>query len=197
MTLTRRFACLAGALALGALAPLPVLAQQLPNAEMLLDAQREAMKPLARMDGTWRGPAWTLLADGSRHEITQTERIGPFLGGAIKLIEGRGHEADGRISFRAFAVVSYDTRAKTYQLQSHAQGRGGNFAFAPTADGYTWTVPMGGNALIRYTAVIRDGELLEVGDEIVPGQEPKRFFEMRLKRLGDSAWPEAGAVPQR
>ncbi len=197
MTLTRRSACLAGALALSALAPLPLLAQQLPNADMLLDAQREAMKPLARMDGTWRGPAWTLLADGSRHEITQTERIGPFLGGAIKLIEGRGHEADGRVSFRAFAVVSYDMRTKTYQLQSHAQGRGGNFSFAPTADGYTWAVPMAGNALIRYTAVIRDGELLEVGDEIVPGQAPKRFFEMRLKRLGDSAWPEGGAVPLR
>jgi hypothetical protein len=45
----------------------------------LIAAQREAMVPLAFMDGVWRGPAWTILASGEKHTITQTERIGPFL----------------------------------------------------------------------------------------------------------------------
>ena len=52
-----------------------------------MDAQKAAMKPLAMMDGVWRGPAWTMLPTG-KHEITQTERIGPFLDGQIKVLEG-------------------------------------------------------------------------------------------------------------
>ncbi len=182
-------------LMLGTFTPTPAQAQHGPGAEETLSAQRDAMKALSRMDGTWRGPAWTLLPDGRRHEIIQTERIGPFLGGAIKLIEGRGHEADGQVSFRAFAVLSYDVRGKTYQMQSHAQGRSGSFAFAPTADGFTWTIPTGGDTLIRYTATIRDGVFFEVGERLLPGKEPQRFFEMRLQRVGDTGWPEAGAVP--
>jgi hypothetical protein len=171
--------------------------QGAPDSAALLGAQRDAMKALQPMDGTWRGPAWTLLADGSRHEVTQTERIGPFLGGTIKVIEGRGYEADGRVSFNALAVVSYDTRQQRYNLQSHAQGQSGTFTLTPTAEGYVWTIPTGGETSIRYTAVIRNGELHEVGDRLAPGQAAKRFFEMRLTRIGDSAWPEAGAVPPR
>ena len=44
------------------------------------------------MDGTWRGPAWTLLPSGEKHELTQTERVGSMLDGSIKVIEGRGYE---------------------------------------------------------------------------------------------------------
>ena len=52
-------------------------------------AQKEAMAPLAFIDGVWRGPAWTQLRTG-RHEVTQTERIGSFLDGSVKVMEGRG-----------------------------------------------------------------------------------------------------------
>ena len=61
----------------------------------LIAAQREAMAPLAFMDGVWRGPAWTILPSGQKHTVTQTERIGPFLDGSVKVIEGRGYEPDG------------------------------------------------------------------------------------------------------
>src|SRR6478672_6854315 len=33
-----------------------------------------------------------------KHTITQTERIGPFLDGSVKVIEGRGCEPDGRVT---------------------------------------------------------------------------------------------------
>jgi hypothetical protein len=36
--------------------------------------------------------------------------------------------------------------------------------------------------------------LHEIGERIVPGGEPVRFFEMTLKRIGDTDWPAAGAV---
>jgi hypothetical protein len=50
---------------------------------------------------------------------------------------------------------------------------------------------------IRYTAVIKDGTLFEVGDRVVPGKEPVRFFEMKLKRVSDNDWPAAGAIPAK
>ena len=50
---------------------------------------------------------------------------------------------------------------------------------------------------IRYTAVIRDGVLTEVGDRIALGKEPVRFFEMTLRRISDTDWPAANAIPAK
>jgi len=50
---------------------------------------------------------------------------------------------------------------------------------------------------IRYTATIKDGTWVEVGDRIFPGKEPIRFFEMSLKRIGDTTWPASGWVPAK
>lgn len=50
---------------------------------------------------------------------------------------------------------------------------------------------------IRCTAVIKYGIWREVGDRIAPGKEPGSFFEMDLKRVGDTNWPSAGAVSQK
>lgn len=174
----------------------PVSAQPMSDPAPLIAAQKAALEKFARMDGVWRGPAWTLLASGDKHQITQTERIGPFLDGAVKVIEGRGYEADGRVSFNAFGVIAYNTETKTFRLRSHAQGRYGDYAIVPTEDGYTWEIPAG-PMIIRYTATIKDGVLKEVGDRIVPGKDPVRFFEMTLTRLGNSDWPAAGAVPMK
>lgn len=160
-----------------------------------MDAQKAAMKPLAMMDGVWRGPAWTMLPAG-KHEITQTERIGPFLDGQIKVIEGRGYNADGTVSFNAFGIVSFDPAKKEYTLHSHALGRAGDFKLTPTADGYVWEIPAG-PMTIRYTATIKDGAWKEVGERIAPGQAPVQFFEMNLKRVSDTDWPAAGAIPMK
>ena len=172
------------------------LAQPRPDPAATMAAQREAMARLKAMDGVWRGPAWTMLPSGEKHHITQTERIGPMLDGTIKVIEGRGYEPDGRPSFGAFGTVYYDVGAAAYVFNAIAQGQAGRFAFQATPDGYAWEIPAG-PATIRYTAVIKDGTLREVGDRIVPGQPPVRFFEMELKRVGDTDWPAAAPVPPR
>lgn len=178
---------------ISAAAPLSSAAQGRPDPGPLLAAQREAMVALKSMDGVWRGTASMLLPSGEKHTVLQTERIGPFLDGAVKVIEGRGYDADGKLSFNSFGTVSYNPASKTYSLRSHAMGQVGDFAFAPTADGYTWEIPAG-PVTIRYTAVIKDGQLREFGDRVVPGREPVRFFEMTLQRVGDSDWPAAGAI---
>ena len=175
---------------------LSVFSQGRPDSAALIATQRDAMKQFALMDGVWRGPAWTILPSGEKHSITQTERIGPFLDGSIKVIEGRGYNADGSVGFNAFGIISYNPATQVYTLHSHALGQVGDFVIKPTADGYTWEIPAG-PMTIRYTGVIKDGTLREVGDRIVPGKEPVRFFEMNLKRVGDTDWPAAGAIPAK
>lgn len=173
--------------------PFNVLAQGRPDSAVLMSAQNEAIKRLAFMDGAWRGTAWSVLPTGEKHTITQTERVGSFLGGTVKVIEGRGYEADGSVAFNAFAIVSFNPATRAYSMRSYAQGLSGDYAFTPTADGFTWEIPAG-PMTIRYTATIKGNTWTEVGDRIMPDGKAIRFFEMTLTRLGDTTWPAAGTV---
>jgi hypothetical protein len=177
-----------------AFAVVPVTAQ--PDAAPLIAAQKEAMAPLARMDGMWRGSAWTITREG-RHNVVHTERVGPFLGGSIKVVEGRAYDADGSVGFNAFGIISFDPAGRAYTLHSYAMGHKGDFPLTILPDGYVWEVPAGPGAKIRYTATIGDGKWREVGDRIVGDGTPTRIFEMNLTRVGDSGWPDADPVPMR
>jgi hypothetical protein len=159
-------------------------------------AQRQAMLPLAALDGTWRGTARVALEGGRVKELVQTERIGSMLGGTLKVIEGRGYAADGQLDFHAFAVVSFSPRTGKYNFHSHAQGQSGDFAFEPRPDGFVWTIKYG-HVIIRQTAVIKDGNWNEIGERLVEGQPPVKTVELNLRRVADTDWPAAGAVPMR
>jgi len=172
-------------------------AAQAPDPGALIAAQREAMKAFAAMDGVWRGPAWSLQPNGEKRNLTQTERIGPFLDGSVKVIEGRGYKEDGTVGFNALGIVSYDAARKAFSIRSWAMGRGGEFAFTPLPDGYAWEIPAGPGATIKYRATIKDDTLVEVGDRHTADGPPLRIFEMRLKRVGDSEWPAANPIPPR
>lgn len=172
------------------------LAQAPADPAKLLAAQRDAMKKLAFMHGQWRGSAWIIKPDGQKHELTQTERVGPFLDGSVKVVEGRGYDADGNVAFSALGVVSFNPSTGMYTMSSWAQGQSGVFSLTPNTDGFTWEIPAG-PAIIRYTTTIKDGAWHEVGDRILPGKAPVRFFEMTLKRVGDTDWPAEGAVPAK
>ena len=89
-----------------AMSPLHAIAQGRPDPMALMAVQRDALAKLAFMEGVWRGPASTVLTNGDKHAVMQTERSGPLLGGTVKLIEGRGYDAEGRTGFNAFAVLS-------------------------------------------------------------------------------------------
>src|SRR5512141_948490 len=107
-------------------------AQGRPDPAALLAAQKEAMAAFSAMDGVWRGPAWTILPSGEKHNITQTERIGPFLDGSVKVIEGRGYDPDGKVTFNAFGTISFNPTTKVYTLHSHAMGNVGDFVLTLT-----------------------------------------------------------------
>lgn len=168
-------------------------AQGRPDPTALLAAERQAMAPLAFMDGVWRGTAWNIEYSGQKHTLVQTERVGPFLEGAVKVVEGRGYDAEGSLAFNAFATISYNPTTKAYTMRSYAQGTVGDFSFTPTADGFVWEIPAG-PMTIRYTAVIKDGTWNEVGDRLMPGKDPVRFYEANLARVGNSDWPAADAI---
>jgi len=179
-----------------ALCAVPARAQGPPDSLPLLAAERQAMQPLAFMDGVWRGPAWTIRPSGERHEVTQTERIGPFLDGTVKVMEGRGYDAEGKVTFNAFGIVSYDPAKKAHTLHSYAMGMAGDFAFTPSDSGYVWVIPAG-PMTIRYTAVVHGNKWREIGERLMPGQDAVQFFEMNLVRVRDTDWPAAGAVSKR
>ncbi|HTU51459.1 MAG TPA: hypothetical protein VMF56_12750 [Acidobacteriaceae bacterium] len=159
----------------------------------LIAQQRQAMTPLAFLNGVWRGPGWIVLPSGEKITFSQTERIGPFLDGSVKVMDGRSYTSDGKLIFNAFAILSYDSGGHSYSMRSYAQGRTGDFHFTPTAKGYTWEIPAG-PMTIRYTAAVKGGVLHEVGERILPGKEPIQFFEMNVRRVGDTDWPNAGAI---
>jgi hypothetical protein len=149
----------------------------------------EAMARLGFMRGVWVGPATGTSREGKPYRVTQTERMGPLLGGDIIVIEGRGYLEDGTTAFNAFAVVSWDPRSSKYELRSYAQGLAGTFELTPTADGYVWEIPAGREAVIRYTATVKEGHWREVGEFIASGKPPVQTFEMNLQRVGDTDWP--------
>jgi hypothetical protein len=191
----RKTALVSLSIVLTALNASPARAQR-PDPAATVAAQKEAMKSLALLDGVWRGPAWTLLENGQKQEMIQTERIGPFLDGAIRVVEGRGYDAaTGAATFNAFAVISYDATQKSYALRTYAQGRSGEFNLTPTANGYIWEI-LAGPMTIRYTVTIKDGLWNEIGERITPGRDPMRFVELNLKRIGDTDWPAAGVIPR-
>ena len=44
----------------------------------------------------------------------------------MKVIEGRGYDADGNVSFNALCIVSYDPDSRTYKMRSYTMGMVGD-----------------------------------------------------------------------
>lgn len=181
----------AAALAAGS----PVLAQEPDPAVVAarMDAQRAAMAKLSRLDGEWRGEAWVANRAGVRRTFVQAERVGGMLDGTIKVVEGRGFE-DGKMTFNAFATISYDPDKKTYSMRTNTWGYQSDVPLEATEDGFIWTLPAGPGGQVRYTAVIKDGTWVEYGEYVPTGGKGMKFMEMTLERLGDTKWPVEGAL---
>lgn len=146
----------------------------------------------AMLDGVWAGDATVTTRDGPRW-LRHTERVGPMLGGALRVIEGKSYNADGSdAGFNAFAIISAQDEGE-FAFRSYAQGHSGTFAIAPTGTGFAWSMPIG-PATIRYTAVIKDGAWHEAGVMERPGAAPVTIFESNLRRVGKTDWPAAGAI---
>ncbi len=187
-------ATLAAAAALIAAAPAPIAMAQDANGAAIAE-QQAAIGKLSWMLGKWRGPGEGTNRAG-HYTVTQTERIGTFLNGTVIVIEGKGYSPDGTVGFNAFGIISYDPATKGYKLHSYALGYAGDFVLTPTAAGYVWEIPAGPGAKIQYTATLANGVWNEVGDYFGPSGPPHRIFEMKLRRVGNTRWPQAGGMPR-
>jgi hypothetical protein len=93
-------------------------AQQRPN----VATQREAMKKLAFLVGSWTGDA-TTVRPNQTIKVKQTEQVSYKLDGLVLLIEGTGRNPDsGEVIFRALATVSYDDAAGAYHFRAYNDG---------------------------------------------------------------------------
>ena len=166
----------------------PVSAQNAAPASAAAEEAKAAMAKLAFLDGWWEGEGWTTEAGGQRLTFRQTERVGPLLDGGVKLVEGRGQGVDGKGAFNAFGVLSPAREPDTYEFRAYTQGRAATFKARLLEPGkLVWEIPAGPNR-IAYTMTVADGVWTEVGDFIAPGAEPRRFFEMTVRRKGDASW---------
>jgi hypothetical protein len=170
----------------------PGLAQGQPDPAAMVAREAAAMKALAWTRGRWQGEAWSTTPAGVRHEIVQTERVGPMLDGSLVVIEGKSFERDGKpAAFNAFGIMSYDATRSAYGFHSYAQGRAGEFPLEVTPAGYVWTIAAG-PMKIRYTATHTADTWREMGELVRPDQTTTQIFEMNLRRMGDTDWPLAG-----
>ena len=63
-----------------------------------------------------------------------------------------GYDADGRTTFNALGIISYNVATKSYSMRSYAMGQTGDFPVMLTSDGFAWEIPAG-PATIRYQAI--------------------------------------------
>lgn len=177
-------------LAAGAL----IAAIAVPAAAADAGANASAMAKFDAMKGVWKGEAKGFGPGGVPFNVTQTERIGPLLGGDILVIEGTGYEADGKVAFNAFGVISWNAQTQGYEFRAYNGGRAGTFKMTPTETGAVWEMPAGPNANIVSTITIKDDTWHELQQYVAQGQPARTVVEMKLKRVGDSEWPAAGAI---
>ena len=192
----KAFGAALGAAAIACAVPAFAQGQSAPER---LAAERAAMAPLAWMGGAWRGQA-TVVERSGRIEMTQTERVGPFLGGSVMVMEGKAFGADGRPNgFNALAVISYDPDAKAYTFTSYAQGYAQAVPFTVRPDGWSWERAAGPGRTLRYSASNAGGRWTEVGTMTGPQMPaPVEIYRSELEHVGaDDAWPAAGGVPPR
>ncbi|WP_260484287.1 DUF1579 domain-containing protein [Sphingomicrobium flavum] len=179
------------ALATALAVPAAATAQD-PQSAALLAEQTERMKAFEWQEGLWRGDA-TFQTPNGPFEMVQVERVGPFLGGSVKIVEGRGYDKDtGEAVFNALGIIKWHNELGEYRFHTFAQGRSGVYPVELTETGYNWWIEAGPMTM-RYETTFTDGVWHEVGYRIMGDAEPVQFFEMKLRRVGDNDWP--GPVP--
>ena len=101
-------------------------------------AQREAMKKLAFLQGTWSGDA-TTMRPNQTIKVKQTEQVSYKLDGLVLLIEGTGRNPDsGEVMFRALATVSYDDIAGVYHFRAYNDGNYLDAELKVPENGFEW-----------------------------------------------------------
>jgi hypothetical protein len=114
--------------------------------------------------------------------------------GTVLMIEARSYESDGRPSFDVLRIVSYEPETQTYSMRSYQSGRIREHVLSLTDDGVAWESESGGSATVRYEASVKNGAWVETATRVPARGEPETYVEVRMKRLRNSGWPQAGGL---
>ena len=163
--------------------PLAAAAQTPPS------PQAAEMKRLDFLVGRWQGEGWIVLGRGERYAFRQAENVQRKVDGAVLLIEGLGKSKDpvnaGAVVHNAFAVVSYDKRARAFRWYAiRANGDPVDTQLKVSENMLAWGMPHPSGGEIRFTIRLNEkGQWFEVGEFSRDGETWQKFFEMTLTRV--------------
>jgi hypothetical protein len=161
----------------------PVVVAQGPG-QAGVDAQREAMRKLSFLAGTWTGPV-TIVRGPQPLHLTQTEQVEYKLDGLVMLIEGKSTDSDGKSSFQALATVSYDEATHVYHFRAYNAGHYIDTELTVLADGFSWGFKAGPADVVNTMHLTAKGEWSEVTQATVGTNPPMHAVDMLLVKQGD------------
>lgn len=154
-------------------------AQSRPNPA----AQREAMKKLAFLVGTWSGDATISTAPGAPKRLRQTESVAYRLDGLVLLVEGTGRNPEtGVVEFNALATISFDDRTGTYRFRAFNDGNYLDTEFLVRERGFEWGFASGPAAVKNVMTLDEAGRWVEFTEVSVNGGPARRTVEIRVSK---------------
>ena len=176
------------------LATAPAMAQnaaEVARIAPILSAQKAEMDRLASYDGVYSGPWQIFKPDGSPAERGSTvHRVGPFLGGTIKIMEGRNYSSEGALVFNGMMVFSHNVKSKAWKMDVFAFGEAFEVKPIFTDTGYYFDAPGAEpDGFRRITITVTPTTWEEEVYDHHPAKPPVRLFSMKLKRVGATDWP--------
>lgn len=174
-------------LAVALLALAPALAAAQPPGQ----ANRDALKKLAFLEGKWAGPATAHHGPGPGLTLRQTEDVQLRVSGTVLVIEGIGRgkrpgSDQEAVLFNALAVISFDPAAKEYRMKAYrAEGLAVEPHLTVGDRGFVWGFRDEQHKVdVRYTMRLTDkGEWHEVGEVSLDGKTWRKTFEMTLAKV--------------
>jgi hypothetical protein len=162
---------------------------QAQNPPLASRVHQEAMRKVAFLLGEWRGEGWMMMGAGDRRTFTQSETVQSKIQGTLVQIEGLGKgqlggKGEETIIHSAYAVISYDAKAKQYMVRAYlAQGQVTDSVATVGDNSLVWGF-QSGPATIRFTIKLNDKQQWsEIGEASQDGKTWHQFFEMTLNRV--------------
>lgn len=174
------------------LASVPCAAQNTTGSDRdAVATQKAEMARIAHFDGVFVGPATTYPLDGKPPFAGNiVQRIGPFLDGAVRLMEGRIYSPQGALRFNGLIVFDYDIDARRHRASLFANGRKIVTEVVLNPRGYHFDIPVpNAKAFRRVNVTLTPTQFLEQVDYHSDGRPPRKEFVMTLERVGASDWP--------
>lgn len=103
------------------------------------------------------------------------------------LVEGTGRNANGDVSFRALATISFDDQTSTYRFRAYSSGRylDTELKVAPKK-GFSWVYEAGPVRVANTMQLDSEGRWVETTETIMASSPPRKSVEMKLQRQPQS-----------